>query len=119
MAGAGRALRAFAALTVVVAVEVGRPAGRLGEVLRPSPGSVSGQLATAVYPVQSPGEAEGASTQALQRPAAVWRAILEFALPGRDANVLSLMANVDRSRADAWRDDPRVAAIASDPLLGR
>ena len=55
----------------------------------------------------------------LESPEPVTRAILECALPGRDADVSSLMANVDRSRADAWRDDPRVAAIASDPLLAR
>ncbi len=47
------------------------------------------------------------------------QAILDFALPASDADVASLVANVNRSRADAWRDDPRVAAIASDPLLAR
>ena len=55
----------------------------------------------------------------LDSPEPIMRAILEFALPGRDADLSSLMPNVDHSRADAWRDDPRVAAIASDPLLAR
>ncbi len=55
----------------------------------------------------------------LESPERVMRAILDFALPANNAGVVSLVANVNRSRADAWRDDPRVAAIASDPLLAR
>jgi len=47
------------------------------------------------------------------------RAILDFALPASNTDVASLVANVNRSRADAWRDNPRVAAIARDPLLAR
>jgi len=41
----------------------------------------------------------------------VWQPTITF--------VASLVVNVNRSRSDAWRDDPRVAAIASDALLAR
>lgn len=65
-----------------------------------------------------PYPASTSQTQALARygdlvesPELIMRAILNFALPASNADVAFLAPNLNRSRADAWRD--KVAGIAS------